>query len=143
MINNLNKLKNLILGVIFTFYEKLLGPRIFVEITPTSSDLETISVTTLEGSITTIHCQEKRYICRYKRWYVRNNTVCIYYVFATVEGTILEKLIDACKMECYFPKLLHSRVPSSSQRKAAVEAYLDILLDKLQGKNSNSINYTQ
>lgn len=113
-------------------YESWRGPRQLQEITSARASIEAMTATSIDGVTTTIHCQERRYRCLYKRWYIRDHTVSTYFVFATVQGAASPTHVEACSMERSFPKLLHTWMPSASQKEAAIEAYLDLLLERLQ-----------
>jgi hypothetical protein len=126
--------------VISLIYKWLLGPYVFVDITSRYSNTETMTVTTIDGTITTIHCQERRYLCRYNRQYVKDHVVCTYRVFATVHGPATYKHIQACRMRHSFPRLLHPWMSSIRQKEAVIEAYMDLLLNQLQSNNSDFIN---
>lgn len=112
--------------------EKVRGPRNLQEITPSRAYIEAMTATSIYGVTTTIHCQERMYMCRYDRWFIPNRIVYTYYVFATVSGQASPRHIEACSMERSFPKLLHSWMPSASQKEAAIEAYLDLLVHRLE-----------
>jgi len=111
-----------------------------VEITPARASIEAMAATSIDGFTTTIHCQERRYICRHKRWYVMNHVVYTYFVFATIQGNASPRLVDACGIERSFPKLLHSWMPSASQKEAAIEAYLDLVIERLRRNDHAPMN---
>lgn len=114
------------------FYKWVLGPYSFVDITSNRSNMETMTITTVDGTTTTIYCVEHRYLCRYKYWYVKNHVVSTYTVSATVFGKASENYIQACSIKHSFPKLLHPWMSSVSQKEAAIEAYMDLMLDYLR-----------
>lgn len=132
MINLLNKLVIWFLRIWSTLYRQLLGPYIFIDITSHYGNTETITITAVDGTVITIHCSEKRYRCTYSKWYVKNHIVTTYCISSTVSNNASERHILACKMKHSFPRLLHPWMPSVSQKKAVIEAYIDLLLDHLQ-----------
>ncbi len=112
--------------------EKIRGPRNLFEITTSRTNIEAMTATSIDGVTTTIHCQERKYLCRYDRWFILDRVVYTYFVFATVQGKATPHHIEACSMERSFPKLLHPWMPSASQKEAAIEAYLDLLVHRLE-----------
>ena len=117
------------LGVVF---EKFRGQRQLSEITSHRRQIESLMAHSVDGYATTIHCQERRYICSYQNWWIPNRVVRSYYVFATVQGTAPKPLVEACAMDRSFPPLLHSWMPPASQKEAAIEAYIDLLVERLE-----------
>lgn len=135
-----NRAVGMLLHCCSALYEAYLGPRSLTEITSPRANIEAMAATSIEGFTTTIHCQERQYLCRFERWYVRDHVVCSYFVFATIQGVASPRHIEACSMERSFPKLLHPWIPSASQKEAAIEAYLDLLLDRLQRGQETFVN---
>lgn len=132
MINLLNQLVIWSLRIVSTLYRQLLGPYIFIDVTSNYGNTETITITAVDGTVITIYCSEKRYRCIYSKWYVKNHIVTMYCISSTVSNNASEKHILACKMKHSFPRLLHPWMSSMSQKKAVIEAYIDLLLDHLQ-----------
>lgn len=115
------------------------GPATFKEVTPARAQIEALVGESTDGYSITIHCQERLYQYHYARWFVRNRIVASYYVFATIVGRAPTAMIEASSMTRSFPKLLHPWMPSASQKEAAIEAYIDLLLANVQsGKGSGS-----
>lgn len=115
------------------------GPATFKEVTPPRTQIEALVGESTEGYSMTIHCQERLYQYQYTRWFVRNRVVSSYYVFATIVGRAPPAMVEACSMVRSFPKLMHPWMPAASQKEAAIEAYIDLLLTNVQnGKGSGA-----
>jgi hypothetical protein len=115
-------------GLVQTFF----GPMVVMETTTARAQIESLVGYSISGYVTTIHCQERKFLCRYDRWYTPNKVVYSYTVFATVTGIAPKAIVEACSLEKSFPKLLHPWMSSAQQKEAAIGAYLDILIHRLQ-----------
>lgn len=122
---------NLIFHWLASILDYLKGSRVLVEATTPQAIIESLVGYSVMGYIITIHCQERMYRYEYLNRFVRNKTFYSYFVFSTVSGDAPEKLKEACTMERAFPKLLEFWMPSENQKEAAVCAYLDLLIKKL------------
>ena len=122
---------NLIFQWLASIWDVIRGPRILREITKPHMLVESLVGYSLNGYVITIHCQERKYRYEYKYRHIRDKAIYSYFVFATVTGSAPEKLVNACNMERAFPKLLPFWMPSETQKEAAIEAYLDLLIEKL------------
>jgi hypothetical protein len=128
------QLLKLFLRLISVLCKQVLGPYTFTDIS-LNCPAVTMTITTIDGIITTIHCKERRYLRRYANWYVRDRTVSTYTVYATVCGDVSENYNRACNTVHSFPKLLHPWMSADNHREAVVEAYIDILLCSLRVTN--------
>lgn len=108
------------------------GPVKVREVTAPRMQIESLVGYSISGYVTTIHCQERQFLCEYERWFIRDRLTCTYNVFATVSGIAPQAIVDACSLEKSFPRLLHPWLPSGQQKEAAIGAYLDILIARLQ-----------
>lgn len=118
--------------------ETIRGERSLTEITEARTQIESLVAYSVEGYTVTIHCQERKYRCDYKRWFVPSFVIKTYEVFATIAGKAPDVLIDACARDRTFPRLLNSWANSSSQKEAAIEAFLDLLHARLRYAQSTS-----
>lgn len=111
-----------------TVFERLRGPRILTEITKPRAQLESLTGHSTAGYITVIYCQERRYLCTYPRWGALSRVITTYTVFSKIEGKAPPELVKACAMERTFPALVHSWSAPFDKKRAAIEAYLDLIL---------------
>jgi hypothetical protein len=110
--------------------ELIKGPSNLSEIVSTKSEIESLMGHSVHDYTVNIHCHEKRYLCRYRRWYVPNQEKTVYHVYTVVSENTPRRLKELCAKERHFPKLLGVWMPSASQKEAAIEAYLDLILDE-------------
>lgn len=116
------------LNNIGSLIEWILGPRVLEEITPRKVQSESLTGYSTSGYVVVIYCQERRYRCRYPRWFFLSRTLSTYSVFSKVEGNAPAEVMTACLMERTFPPLVNSLSGSFDQKRAAIEAYLDLVL---------------
>lgn len=112
--------------------EKVKGPRTTVDIVTPRSRSEKLTGYSVSGFVINIHCQERRYQLRYRRWFIPNQEFQLYHVFATTSNDSPERLKEACKLDAVFPLLLSRGVSERKQEEAVVSAYLDILITRLE-----------
>lgn len=118
--------------LISRIFETVRGERKLTEITEARAHIESLNAYATDGYRITIHCHERKYRCEFARWYIPNFVVNNFEVFATIAGTAPQVLVDACARERSFPSLLHTWSTPARQKEAAIEAYLDLLKDRLQ-----------
>ena len=114
------------------FFESVRGERELIEITEARAQIESLVAYAVEGYTVTIHCQERKYRCRYQRWFIPDFVVYTYEVFATIAGKAPQVLIDACARDRTFPGLVNAWSTARAQKEAAIEAFLDLLQARLQ-----------
>jgi hypothetical protein len=117
-----------------TIVEWLRGDRVVTDITEPRAVLESLTAHSNDGYITTIFCRENRYRCTYSHWWIPSRTIKTYHVFSVVQGKAPDILVQAYRLERTFPKLLSPWSSNSSQKEAAIEAYLDVLLVEIGRK---------
>lgn len=114
--------------------EDILGERIVSEVTQRRTKIESLVAYAVEGYTLTVHCKERKFLCTYDRWYIPNRLVTTYEVFATVAGQAPFPLIEAATDDRTFPKLLMTFAGSKNQKKAAIEAFIDLMREHLQAR---------
>jgi len=115
--------------------ELIKGPFTLLEINSQNSDIESMIGHSVKGYSIKIHCQERNYLCRYKKWYVKNHVKTVYHVFTEVSSDAPESLRLFCERRRDFPKLLNGLMPSASQKEAAIRAYLDLIIQHFKEAN--------
>lgn len=111
-----------------TWIEQIRGPRVLREITERRAQIESLTGLSTAGFVTVIYCQERKYLCTYTRWWVYSRIVTTYTVFSKVEGPAPAELVKACALERTFPALVNPFTGSFDKKRAAIEAYLDLVL---------------
>lgn len=102
------------------------------EVTEARAQLESLVAYATNGVTITIHCQERKYRCDFFKWYIPSFVIVTYEVFATISGKAPQVLIDACARDITFPPLRSSWESSSRQKEAAIEAFLDLMQNRLR-----------
>ena len=119
-------------GWLFQFigntFERIRGPRVLKEITRPRAQLESLTGHSTAGYVTVIYCQERRYLCTYTRWGALSRVITTYTVFSKIEGKAPAELVKVCAMERTFPALVHPWSTPFHKKRAAIEAYLDLIL---------------
>lgn len=112
--------------------EVVRGPRTTEEIVTPRTRSERLTGYSVSGFVINIHCQERRYRIRYRRWYVPNKELRLYHIFATTTDDCPDRLMEACRLDAVFPMLLSDAVSEQKQQAAVISAYLDILITRLE-----------
>jgi len=134
----MNKSKNSIsvidalLFVIASIVHQIKGPSQLVELKDDIDAIESLIGFSHHGYRIQIHCKEINYLCKYKRSFIPDKKKSIYKVYADISDNAPVKLKRFCGHERHFPKLLFSWFPSSTQREAAIRAYLDLLIKEIK-----------
>lgn len=86
----------------------------------------------ISGYEVRLYCQKKYYIREYWRWFVPNEHFATYRVFSAVTNDAPTSLKHACEFEVELPPMAPSFLSLNLQRKAAVQAYLDIVIERMR-----------
>jgi len=120
--------------IIAKLIEGVRGERTVFEITEPRATIESLVAYAVEGYNLTIHCRERKFLCKYSRWYVPDRILTTYDVFATVAGKAPTALMEAATDDRTFPMLLENYSSSRAQKEAAIEAFVDLMKDHLRTK---------
>jgi len=123
---------NIFIQLFASIIEHIRGPSKLSEIAQKRNEIECLMVYSIQGYTVNIHCQEKQYLQRYKYFFVRDKIKTIYHVFTEVSDNAPDNLKRFCSEDKHFPKLLSFMMPSASQKEAAVNAYLDLIIQKFK-----------
>lgn len=126
------RLVRLLASLMAYWVERIKGPRTTEEVVVPRTRSEGLTGHSVSGYEISIHCQERRYKIRYKRWWMASDEFRLFNVFATVTGDAPDRLKEACKLEMTLPVLLSSLAATEKQREAVINAYLDILIARLE-----------
>lgn len=130
-------LKALITGI-FLWLERLKGRQRMVEVTPPSTDGFTLTTHAVAGFEITIHCHKRVYRQEYTRWFVPGRDHASYEIYAEITHDAPPKLKKACELEVSFPAFFSNLVDDQTQKKLAINAYLDLLGEELLRLNRHS-----
>lgn len=126
------RLVRLLASLMAFWVEKVKGPRTTEEVVVPRTRVEGLTGHSVSGYEINIHCQERRYRTRYKHWWMSAHEFRSYHVFATLSGDSPERLKEACKLDITLPTMLGSLASPEKQREAAINAFLDILIARLE-----------
>jgi hypothetical protein len=125
-----------IVGVLFCLIERMKGNKTVYEIRHPKYNLGSLTGYSVSGYELNIHCQLKEYRRSYDKWFIPDEFHMVYHVYSTVSNDAPELLKSVCGFDIDFPALLPNGSSIDNQRKAAVDAYLDILIQKLSSEKS-------
>lgn len=121
------------LASLMTYWlDKFKGPRTLEEVVVPRMRSEGLTGHSISGYEISIHCQERRYKVRYKHWWMGSSELRMFHVFATYSNDCPDRFKEACRLDLTIPVLLNSYAPTEKQREAAINAYLDILITRLE-----------
>ncbi|MNU19635.1 hypothetical protein D3C71_78670 [compost metagenome] len=86
----------------------------------------------ISGFAVSLYCQKKYYVREYWRWWVPNYRFSTFYVFATATNDAPESLRMACDFEVELPPQAPWFLSTNLQRKAAIRAYLDLVIERMR-----------
>ena len=122
-------LKEILVQLFASTIESLKGPKILFELPSKKNEIESLMGYSINGYTIKIHCLEKKYICRYRNWYISDKIKTVYHVYTTVSEDAPDILKKYCSVDRHFPRLLGYWMPSATQKEAAIEAYLDLIIN--------------
>lgn len=123
-------LKALITGI-FLWMERLKGGHRVVEVTPPADSSFTLTSHDVAGYAIEIHCHKRVYRQEYARWFIPGRDHASYEIFAEVSHDAPARLKKAAELEVSFPAFFSNLVDDHTQKKLAINAYLDLLGEEL------------
>lgn len=79
-----------------------------------------------------LYCQQMRYVREYLRWIFPRQSYSTFRVFSRVTQDAPGSLKRACELEIDLPRMVPRFLSEAKQKEAAIQAYLDILLQTLR-----------
>jgi hypothetical protein len=130
-------LKALITGI-FLWMERLKGRHRVIDITPASTSGFTLTTYAVAGYEITIHCHKRVFRQEYARWFIPGRDHASYEIHAEISHDAPPKLKKACELEVSFPAFFSNLVDDQTQKKLAINAYLDLLGEEMLRLNRHS-----
>lgn len=115
----------------FLWLERFKGYRRVVDVTPAVIDPFTMTSREIGGYQITLYCHKRVYRQEYARWFIPGRDHASYQVSATVSQDAPARLKKACELEVSFPAFFSDLVEDRVQKKIAINAYLDLLNERL------------
>lgn len=123
-------------GLFFLGIEKLKGTSVVREIIHPACLTGKMIATSLGGYELTVYCRVRHYQRNYMRWFVPTRHHILYQVYSVASNDAPESLKKACEANMTIPSSLHWCVNDAVQEAVAVDAYLDMLIDRLEPRMS-------
>lgn len=116
----------------FLFVEKLKGTKSINETTVFEDPhLGTLVSHSITGYRVQIFCKKRIYRKRYSRWFIPPTDLVMYDIYSVVSCDAPESLKKACTLEITIPRPRPFFFDESAQRNAAIEWYLDLLIQRV------------
>lgn len=120
-----------ILGKLLLVFDEMKGKRCVSEITQRDSLTGHLTGYSISGYEIRLYCKRVQYRREFKRWWAPSEEFCVYRVFSIVSHTAPPLLKKACELDIALPEMVPSFVDTVKQKEMAIQAYLDILIDKI------------
>lgn len=117
---------------IYLWLERIKGHRRMVDVTKPDVDPFTMTSQEIGGYQITIYCHKRTYRQEYALWYIPGKDYASYSVSATVSHDAPARLKKACELEVSFPAFFNDLVDDRTQKKIAINAYLDLLNQRMR-----------
>jgi hypothetical protein len=119
------------LGALIVFLERMKGRWTLKEVKHPRNNLGRLSGFSVQGYGLEIYCHRRHYRRHYDKWFIPNKDRMAFHVFSMVSPDAPDMLQKACELVLDIPQFLPSYASDEAQREAAVQAYLDILIERL------------
>lgn len=125
----------------FLLYQRLKGTRKVTQAVVIQTERgNSLRVIHRSGYDITIYCQRMEYLRQFERWVWPPKKYETYHLFSTTTNDAPELIRQACKLEVTLPRLMPWYVDEELQKRSAIDAYVDLITDKLRSlKQSNFI----
>lgn len=120
---------------LFLWAERAKGARCVEEIHSPQSLSAQLTGYAVSGYEISLYCQTKQYLCRHLAWWVPNRVFTTYHVFSVVSSDAPQSLREACALDVPLPAMSPRYVSRKLQKKLALNAYLDLLIERLRQQN--------
>lgn len=121
-----------VLGRVLKALEKLKGPKTVMVVSDAGGALGHLIGRNIMGYEICVYCQRTRFLTQYDSRIVPKRQHRIYRVFSTVSSDAPMAVRRACELEMSFPPFYPGNVDDEAQAKAAIDAYLDILAERVK-----------
>jgi hypothetical protein len=116
----------------YLWFERIKGPKkVSQAVVIQTERANTLRVIHQSGYDITIYCQRKEFLKEYEWDAMPTQTYVVYYVFSRATFDAPELIKQACRLEVTFPPLVPQYLDEEVQKRAAIDAYVDLITDKL------------
>ena len=120
-----------LLSELFLLFEKWKGRKTVYEVKLPKIAKGRLTAFAVDDYEIRIYCQKKQYKRRYDSWLVPDKNMAVYRVFSVVSSDAPLRIQDACELDVDIPGQLSPLIEDEMQEKAAIQAYLDLLVSRL------------
>ena len=124
------------LGVATKVYDHFRGERTLRIVAVNSSPHESYRVDTTNGGTVVIYCTETVYEVCFTAWWVRNRRFYSYMVYGVCDAKIPKEFADRIQSGFNIGRLLPRFAFRADQKKAAIHAYMSLIVNEL-GQKTN------
>lgn len=129
------KFKNFISNLC-DMYETSKGMRILTPIEIINDPNHKYSFHLSDNTWLNIHCEEERYKLSYKKWWAKDKVISVYRVYAVSGTGVQPEISEKFKnKELIISNLWHSYANIEKQKKAAINAFVDIIYHYAKKEN--------
>lgn len=118
----------LFLRKLLTWVESAKGKRVLEQAVFSQNPYDGYKIIMSDDSVVSIYCVETKYVLTYTAWWSRKKQIHMYSVYSVCSSTTPVQLKIHFSKELKIGNLLHPLATSTECKKAAVEAYVDMLL---------------
>lgn len=119
------------LGQLILLLDRMKGERCVSEIALRDSLTGHLTGYSISGYEIRLYCRRIQYRRVFKRWWVPSEDFCVYRVFSIVSHTAPPLLKKACELDISLPEMVPHFVDTMKQKEMVIQAYLDILIEKI------------
>jgi hypothetical protein len=119
------------IDAVYLLFERIKGVAFFEEIVTPPALTEHLTGYSVSGYELRLYCQRKKYRRTYLRWSWLNRTYSAFRVYSITSNDAPPCLREACELDIYFPAFAPSFLSENLQKELAIQAYLDILIERL------------
>jgi hypothetical protein len=117
---------------VFLWLESVKGPKkVSQAVVIQTERANSLRVIHQSGYDITIYCQRKEFLKEYEWDAMPSRTYVVYYVFSRPTPDAPDLIQQACRLEVTFPPLVPEYVEDEIQKRAAIDAYVDLITDKV------------
>lgn len=117
------------LAWLFNAYEMAKGPRTLQQLYTPQPHSDGYKVVFSDGSIISIFCHEVVYYVNYAAWWASGKRIYIYWVYCTFSHDVPKDLKERFSKEFRITNVLHLFATRAERKKAAIDAYVDLMID--------------
>lgn len=98
-----------------------------------------LSAKSIHGYELEVFCHTVRYRFYYSAWWARPKVFTMFEIYSRVSNDAPPSLKKVCQITVCLPTLLSPYVEDGAQTRAAVEAYIDLILYELRNNRSFAV----